>query len=232
MPMPTPHVEVASYVLGILDEDENEAFDAHIAACLSCQAELRELYDLPDVLDDAKGPGMPGGPLLDLFDEVAERRRRRRGRLQLATAVAAAIAVAVPIATAALWPDRAGPTVPERAPVSTVTEVPKHAETLYATTRANRLKAKIMLMSQGWGTQVTLELSGISGPLDCELVAISRTGEKAPVTTWRVPDEASYGTEEASEPLRVQAGTALARAEIDRFEIRTASGSSLINVPA
>ncbi|GGO60445.1 anti-sigma factor family protein [Nonomuraea cavernae] len=48
------HEGVAAYVLGVLDEDEHEAFERHLDTCASCQAELKELAETPDLLDELK----------------------------------------------------------------------------------------------------------------------------------------------------------------------------------
>ncbi|RVX47521.1 putative zinc finger protein [Nonomuraea polychroma] len=48
------HEEVAAYVLGVLDEEEHEAFERHLDTCEQCQAELIELVELPDQLDELK----------------------------------------------------------------------------------------------------------------------------------------------------------------------------------
>ncbi|MGP3955379.1 zf-HC2 domain-containing protein [Nonomuraea sp. 3N208] len=48
------HDEVAAYVLGVLDEEEYEAFERHLDTCEQCQAELIQLAELPDQLDALK----------------------------------------------------------------------------------------------------------------------------------------------------------------------------------
>jgi anti-sigma factor RsiW len=48
------HDEVAAYVLGVLDEEEHEAFERHLDTCEQCQAELIQLVELPDQLDALK----------------------------------------------------------------------------------------------------------------------------------------------------------------------------------
>ncbi|MEV0203382.1 zf-HC2 domain-containing protein [Nonomuraea sp. NPDC050691] len=50
------HEEVAAYVLGVLDEEELEAFERHLDTCPSCQEELKELAALPGRLDELKHP--------------------------------------------------------------------------------------------------------------------------------------------------------------------------------
>ncbi|GGP05639.1 zf-HC2 domain-containing protein [Nonomuraea glycinis] len=48
------HDEVAAYVLGVLDDDEHEAFERHLDGCERCQAELMELAGVPERLDELK----------------------------------------------------------------------------------------------------------------------------------------------------------------------------------
>ena len=48
------HDEVAAYVLGVLDDDEYEAFERHLETCTSCQRELKELAEVPGQLDELK----------------------------------------------------------------------------------------------------------------------------------------------------------------------------------
>jgi hypothetical protein len=48
-----PHVEVAGYAFGKLDQDETVSFEAHLAECASCRRELEELRGLPELLSRA-----------------------------------------------------------------------------------------------------------------------------------------------------------------------------------
>ncbi|MFD1931746.1 MULTISPECIES: zf-HC2 domain-containing protein [Nonomuraea] len=48
------HPEVAAYVLGVLDEADLQEFERHLDSCERCQTELRELRDVPDLLDNLK----------------------------------------------------------------------------------------------------------------------------------------------------------------------------------
>jgi Anti-sigma-K factor rskA/Putative zinc-finger len=51
-----PHVEVAGYALGKLDQDETVSFEAHLAECDECRRELEELRGLPELLARAAPP--------------------------------------------------------------------------------------------------------------------------------------------------------------------------------
>lgn len=48
------HEEVAAYVLGVLDEQDHEAFERHLDGCPECQAQLKELGEVPVSLDELK----------------------------------------------------------------------------------------------------------------------------------------------------------------------------------
>ena len=48
------HDGLAAYVLGVLDDEEHEAFERHLDTCEQCQAELIELAELPEQLDGLK----------------------------------------------------------------------------------------------------------------------------------------------------------------------------------
>src|SRR5262245_27413937 len=88
-----PHPDLAGYALGVLDDTELAAFDAHLATCARCQAELAELEGLSALLDTAV-------PELDIPESLGERTLgavreaaavdRRRTRRRWLTAVAAA----------------------------------------------------------------------------------------------------------------------------------------------
>ena len=102
---PTPHPDVAGYILGTLEPDEAAAFAEHLRSCEDCQNEVVELSSLRALLDQAlPGPVLPEGLAERTFAAVAAeasadavpRRGRRRSRLvPAARALAGAAAVVV-----------------------------------------------------------------------------------------------------------------------------------------
>src|SRR5436309_1414408 len=105
--MPTsPHVDVAAYVLGILDDPDDAAFSQHFAHCPRCRAEFRELSDLPRLLDqvkpnrvDRKRSRPPAAPskqvLARALEEINATRGTRRRHSRWLVAAAAVLVLAV-----------------------------------------------------------------------------------------------------------------------------------------
>lgn len=109
-------------------------------------------------------------------------------------------------------------------------------EKLTATDPATRVDATVGMEPKAWGTHTVLELKNVEGPEKCSLVAVSRTGDEEVVTSWSVP-KWGYGIEgsshpDARHPLYVHGGTAMARADIDHFEVRTFDGERLVEIDA
>lgn len=50
------HIDVAAYALDVLDADEVEPFEQHLAGCARCQSELREFTALRGFLDRLTPP--------------------------------------------------------------------------------------------------------------------------------------------------------------------------------
>jgi hypothetical protein len=105
--IPHPNPNVAGYVFGGLEPDEQADFEGHLAGCEACRAEVAELQGLPALLERARDI-----PAVEVPSDLRERtfaaieqeaaieeaagraRRGRRLRLMLAGAAAAALLVA------------------------------------------------------------------------------------------------------------------------------------------
>jgi anti-sigma-K factor RskA len=121
----SPHVEVAAYVLGKLEAEEAERFEAHLGECADCRRQLDELGRLPGLLAQAAPAtplpdGLRARTLTAVRQRAAEAERARTAsptgvtaapvpvrrpwwrRRWLAVAVAAALVVALAIPGALL----------------------------------------------------------------------------------------------------------------------------------
>ncbi|MFJ2024376.1 anti-sigma factor family protein [Streptomyces sp. NPDC087897] len=253
------HDAAAAYVLGVLDDAQASAFEAHLAGCERCGAHLDEfaglepmlamLSEAPSAVPGARPvPHVPGKPaprlLGGLMDEVAHRRHRRSRRSRYLVAAAAALIVGGPVAAFAVTSgdDRGGgapATAGERPGPGGPAEAAffrRMTEKVSATDPATRVGATVGMEEKAWGTRTVLELKNVEGPRKCTLVAVSRTGEEETVTSWSVPPW-GYGIEGSADPvakapLYVHGGAAMDREDIARFEVRTFDGERLVEIGA
>ena len=215
------HVDLGAYALGLLEDQDKVTFEAHLATCDACRTELPALSPIAGLLrgmDPVEVPG-EGNPPVDLLRRRASASRRGRRRLTMASAAAAVVLVGggigVGLAVAS------GP-----APATTTLAGQLHT----ATNAANGVTGTIGLAAKGWGTQVTLDLAGVHGPLECELVAVSREGERRVVTGWLVTAPGD-GVPGHPAHLLVQGGTAIGLSRLARFEVIVVNGPTLLTIP-
>ncbi|MFJ6465640.1 zf-HC2 domain-containing protein [Streptomyces sp. NPDC091387] len=239
------HDAVGAYALGILDDAEATAFEAHLAGCARCGERLDEFAGLEPLLALlAESPtGVPGARtppprmLGELVDEVVAGRARRTRRGRYLIAAAAALIIGGPLlAVTATGGDRppARATDPRPAGPAGDAHFRDLTEKVRATDPVTGVDATIGMGPKAWGTDTVLELKNVTGPRKCRLVAVSRTGEEEVVTSWSVP-KWGYGIEGstypgAAYPLYVRGGAAMARSDIDHFEVRTFDGKRLVRV--
>lgn len=254
--MPTsPHVDVAAYVLGILDEPDDASFSQHFAHCPRCRAEYRELSDLPRLLDQVKPnrvdrsrtrpPAAPSKQVLTrALDEIGAARRQRSRKVNTRWLVAAAAAVLVATGGVVFWQlggstspptTQAGPasTQPSTttSPPSTGTDVVAGARTVNATNPVTGAAAIIGIEPEDWGTRINLELRGVTGPMQCQLVAVTKSGASQVVTSFGVP-ESGFGVPNSPEPLRITGNMGFDQEDLLRFDIRRDGGPDVLVVPA
>jgi Putative zinc-finger len=227
--MNTEHVEVGAYALGLLEAQDAAAFEAHLATCESCRAEFAELSGMKALLtgvgpvetpDDVTTPA----PVIDLLRRRADSGRRRNRRLLAIAAAAAVVAVAGGVAAGLA----AAPAHVQEVAVqpSPSTSGQQHS----ATDAKTGVTGTVGLVTKGWGTWVTLDLADVHGPLDCQLIAVSKTGEIRVVTGWFVKPPGD-GVPGHPAHLIVQGGTAIALANLSRLEVVVVHGPTLVTIP-
>jgi len=246
-------------VLSEAENTQFEAHLMNCPNCQLDLIELYQLPDVLDLVKRSwPEPPMPApgprtlspGPrvLRGLMEEATVKRRRRRRIGILAGAAAAALVVAGPLVTLAVRPADAVPPASLAAPSSKqppATSVPATSTPPpSATPRApgggqtygrgsgsggSAVSALVTVSPVDWGSRVELELRGIVGPINCQLVAVSTAGEDRVVSSWSVSPK-GYGIPGSPEPLRLEGSISLSMDRIGRFEVRGDDGTVLVVV--
>ena len=247
------HTDVGAYSMGLLEPADRQAFEDHLAGCAFCAAEIAQLSPLAGLLRGidpaevavgpfeatppaAARPQFPAWPPAAAFpaaepspaavsDLLRKRvaRQRERTRWQVSLAAAAGIVlisggVGIGLATAP------SPGSPAPAAVAVVGQL--HS----ATDAATGATGTVGLVSKAWGTQVTMDLSNVRGPLECQLIAVSKSGEQRVVMGWLVP-AAGYGVRGHPAHLVLAGGTSIKASDLARLEVTVVKGGTLLTIP-
>ncbi|WP_067457424.1 zf-HC2 domain-containing protein [Actinomadura macra] len=233
------HIDVGAYALGLLEEPDRRAFEAHLPSCPSCRAELGALRGLAATLDGiapiadpAAAPPVPPEPAVvsDLLRHRARRDRRRRTTRAVAGLAAGIVLLGGAVGAGfTLGADRDSGTV--AAPDGTEALF-RDGQRLTASDAAG-VSGTVAMEAKMWGSRIGLRLTRVKGPLECQLVAVDNAGRPHTVAGWSVPAK-GYGL--PGSPMRqltLQGGTALKPGDISRFEVRTmGDGRTILTVPA
>jgi len=224
--MTTGHTDVGAYSLGLLEERDRAAFEDHLAGCTSCAAELAELSPMKALLRGVEPPGATGGDpgegnVTELIGRrVAQERRRRRWQVTVGAAAAVVLIGGGIGAGIALAPQPGTP------PPAVALTGQLHS----ATDPGTGVAGTVGLVPKGWGTQVTLDLSKVPGPVECQLVAVSRTGERRVVMGWLVPAPGD-GVPGHPAHLVIQGGTSIPPSDLARVDVNVVNGRTLLSIP-
>jgi anti-sigma factor RsiW len=225
----TVHTDVGAYSMGLLEDPDRQEFEHHLAGCPSCAAELAELSPMGALLRGVEPVGVAGqeasaaqggeAPITQLLHRRAEQQRLLR-RWQITLAAAAAVmliggGIGIGIA---------------RAPGRTAPPLAIAGQLHSATDPGTGATGTVGLLSKAWGTQVTLDLSKVHGPVECQLVAVSRTGERRVVMSWLVPAPGD-GVPGHPAHLVIQGGTSIPRSDLAHLDVDVVNGRTLVSIP-
>jgi len=232
--MSVEHTDVGAYALGLLEDDDRRAFEAHLGGCASCTAELGGLAGMRHLLTgigpvrvgDDKADDL-GGNVTGLIERHRrENRRRRRGTLVIGLAAGAALVAGGITAGSAIVSPGGG----EHHHGSPAADVLAKGVRHSATDPATRAVGIVATRAEPFGTEVGLDLAGVRGPLTCRLVAVLRSGRQQSVTEWAVPAK-GYGVPGSREHLQVHGGISAKPGEVRRFDVLVEGGGRLVSIP-
>ncbi|MEO5874936.1 MAG: hypothetical protein ABIS86_12325 [Streptosporangiaceae bacterium] len=217
------HTDVAAYALGVLGEQDRRAFEAHLPGCLFCTRELADLRGMRVLLSEVEPP--PRATVTDLPTRHRTTGRATgnpRSNLQRWLVSAAAGFVLI------LGGVTAGVGLSNHDTVPGI-DMSKgvHRSAISPTTGA---QGTAVLDDRTWGTWVALDMTNIRGPFDCELIAVAKSGAQRVASGWAVPAH-GYGVPGAPAHLRIEGGVADRMTDLDRLEVRTSTGTTLLVIP-
>ncbi|MFJ2114064.1 MULTISPECIES: anti-sigma factor family protein [unclassified Streptomyces] len=215
----TVHEAVGAYVLGILDDAEATAFEAHLAGCRICAVHLEEFSGMEQMLamlgdqpDSLVSPIQSNSPVVvplaqlptpsvsvqpspqllgRLVDEVAVKRAKRKRRGLYLVAAAAVLIVGAPVGAVVATSGNTdtGNIAQPQTPADSFQTMAGKVE---ATDPTSGISATVATVDKVWGTETMAEIRNVKGPLDCRLVVVSKAGEQQVIGSWSVP-ERGYG---------------------------------------
>jgi predicted anti-sigma-YlaC factor YlaD len=223
------HRDVGAYALGVLEPRDSARFEEHLTLCRSCPRELEQLSSVAALLSqvDADSLVFAERSTRDprrsdaLVGAVRTERRRAKARQGLTLAACLALVIAGAVVAMSFGLGRIG--LPGL-------EASTTAQKLHAVSQSTGADATLQVEEKRWGSQVTLQITHLKGPVACRLVAVTKDGQNEVVMGWKVPPE-GYGTAAQPDPLVLHGGTDLAAANLSRFEVRTVNGALLVSVP-
>ena len=223
------HRDVGAYALGVLDPRDSARFEEHLTLCRLCPRELEQLSSVAALLSHVSADSLVFAERSTREPRRVEtlvgavRKERRRVRTRHALTLAACLALIVAGAAVAVNFGLGQRGLPG---VRTTTT----AQRLHAVSQSTGTKATVQVEKEPWGSQVTLQITHVKGPVGCRLLAVDRDGHSEVVMGWSVPPE-GYGTPAHPDPLLVHGGTDVATANLSHFEVRTVNGNLLVSVP-
>jgi hypothetical protein len=240
------HWDVAAYALGVLDPQEAERFEEHLAGCWACAGELESMLPVVNLLSEVDGESLitaeqsrSDGRLLDrMIVEVGAHRRKVRSRQMLAVAAAVVVLATTTgvslVAGGRLFGDTPSGVVAQESTTAPVTpplssnpsgpgiggpDLGQDGEKFSGSDVKSGVDATLILETKNFGTQVSFQLTKLTGPRQCRLVIFREDGSSEVVNTWAVPPS-GYGTKEEPQPLLLQTSTATPRNAIDRIQVQ------------
>ena len=221
------HTDVGAYSMGLLEGPDRQAFEDHLAGCPACAAELAELSPMAALFRgvepvEAVAEEPAGAQVTELIQRRVRQQRQRR-RWQVALGAAAGIVLiggGIGVGVAAS-PQHNGPATPPAVAAG---------QARSAIDPVTGVAGTVHLVAKAWGTQVTLDLSRVHGPVECQLVAVSKAGERRVVMGWLVPAPGD-GVPGHPAHLVIQGGTWIPRADLAQVDVNVVNGRTLLTIP-
>jgi hypothetical protein len=87
------------------------------------------------------------------------------------------------------------------------------------------------LVAKPFGTQVTVDLAQIQGPLECQFIAVSRTGARFQIGTWFLPPHVKFGSPSHPEHLLLKGWTTIKPSDLSRIDVVAEGHGTQVSIP-
>ncbi|GIJ28705.1 RNA polymerase subunit sigma [Micromonospora qiuiae] len=254
------HMDVAAYALGVLDEQDMERFEEHLASCWACAAELETMVPVVGLLSDIDAESMTALEQTQsnqvLLDRtlVAMRTHRRRARFRQVLATAAAVVVfggLTGVGFATLSAESSTPNLGSGQGTNAPVDPPatrsgnptgpgvggnkQEGEQVDVTDPTTGVEGTFFLDSRDFGTVVAFSLGRLPGPRECRLVVVRKDAGTEVISSWSVP-QGGYGTNSNPSQLSLAAATSSKLDDVKHFQVvqvdDKGKASPLLTVPA
>jgi anti-sigma factor RsiW len=225
---------LGAYVLGVLDENEQDTVRKHLDGCEACRREVGDLQEMeaalgevpPEMLID--GPPPDGELLLQRTLREVRGRRSRDERTRYAVwGVAAAVAAVAVLAGGTLIGRATAPSEPVAQPPIAPTAAPTPSavvRTASGTDAATGASMTVAVQNAAGWVRLRAAVSGVPAGEQCRLVVVSRTGERRDAGSWLVSEAAeSAGT-------TIDGAALIAPEEVGSVLVETFAGRPLVSV--
>ncbi|MER7278879.1 zf-HC2 domain-containing protein [Dactylosporangium sp. NPDC000244] len=208
---------LGAYVLGGLDDTDQDTVDAHLSTCAECRGEVGRLAAVPELLQ--RLPNGPGAPLeppsragLDAF-----LRRARPRRLPVMILAAACLVLAVLVGLLAVSrPESSSP--PPQAGASPSASANPGTIVEFEAAAGSGLSGRATLSPRQWGVSVSLELAGLPGEGPFTMQVLGRGGQSEQAACWGRTQTAQ---------ARVTGASSIQLANVDSIQVADHDGHLL-----
>lgn len=81
------------------------------------------------------------------------------------------------------------------------------------------MHGKVNLVAKPFGTQVTVDLAQIQGPLECQFIAVSRAGARFQIGTWFLPPHVKFGSPSHPQHLLLKGWTTIKPSDLSQIDV-------------
>jgi anti-sigma factor RsiW len=199
---------LGGYLLGGLDDTDQDRLDAHLLDCAECRTELARLGPVPDLLRrmpaTVPAPASPSPERIDgLLRQMRAERSRSRRAARMRWAAAAAVVAVLAVGTGILVRGTPEPRPPIAQPASSA---PAPADQLVTATfnpaGGTSTTGAATLTARTWGVSVALDMTGLPGDGPFVLRVTNADGHVEQACIWgRTPSGRAKVTGASSMPL-------------------------------